>query len=149
MKQYILSLQAFNLTASATECLDSMLTESLKSRLPATSFQLFGVGQIEEDNMATCEWCFCYPVFAVFYLFEMQRFQTNHTWPNFLLLRSTEWGASHSSSLCRKVRLGEVDRRPPGVSRSPAGLQCDEQTWRLPQQAGREERLLPSQTADG
>lgn len=48
-------LQAFNLTSNATDSLDSMLTKSLKSRLPATSFQLFGVSQIEEDNMATCE----------------------------------------------------------------------------------------------
>lgn len=45
--------QAFNLTSNATDSLDSMLTKSLKSRLPATSFQLFGVSQIEEDNMAT------------------------------------------------------------------------------------------------
>lgn len=55
MKQWILCLQAFNLTSNATESLDNMLTESLKSRLPAASFHLFGVSQIEEDNMATCE----------------------------------------------------------------------------------------------
>lgn len=47
--------QAFNLTCNATESLDNMLTDSLKSRMPATSFQLFGVRQIEEDNMAACE----------------------------------------------------------------------------------------------
>lgn len=44
--------QAFNLTSNATESLDKMLTDSLKSRLPATSLQLFGIRQIEEDNMA-------------------------------------------------------------------------------------------------
>ncbi|XP_030604178.1 phosphoinositide 3-kinase adapter protein 1 [Archocentrus centrarchus] len=45
--------QAFNLTASATESLDSMLSDLLKSRIPATGLQLFGIRQIEEDNMAT------------------------------------------------------------------------------------------------
>ncbi|XP_042358233.1 phosphoinositide 3-kinase adapter protein 1 [Plectropomus leopardus] len=45
--------QAFNLTSNATESLDKMLTDSLKSRMPATSLQLFGIRQIEEDNMAT------------------------------------------------------------------------------------------------
>ncbi|XP_029961830.1 phosphoinositide 3-kinase adapter protein 1 isoform X2 [Salarias fasciatus] len=45
--------QAFNLTSNATETLDNMLTDSLKSRLPATSLQLFGVKQIEEDNMSS------------------------------------------------------------------------------------------------
>ncbi|XP_018536518.1 phosphoinositide 3-kinase adapter protein 1 [Lates calcarifer] len=44
--------QAFNLTSNATESLDTMLTDSLKSRLPATGLQLFGIRQIEEDNMA-------------------------------------------------------------------------------------------------
>lgn len=58
-------LQAFNLTSNATESLDSMLTESLKSRLPTTSFQLFGVSQIEEDNMATCEFWFYFYSFCV------------------------------------------------------------------------------------
>lgn len=33
-----------------------MLTDSLKSRLPATSLQLFGIRQIEEENMAACEY---------------------------------------------------------------------------------------------
>ncbi|XP_049927822.1 phosphoinositide 3-kinase adapter protein 1 [Epinephelus moara] len=45
--------QAFNLTSNAKESLDKMLTDSLKSRMPATSLQLFGIRQIEEDNMAT------------------------------------------------------------------------------------------------
>ncbi|GLD56084.1 sorbin and SH3 domain-containing protein 1 isoform X1 [Lates japonicus] len=44
--------QAFNLTSNATESLDTMLTDSLKSRMPATGLQLFGIRQIEEDNMA-------------------------------------------------------------------------------------------------
>ncbi|CAN9500084.1 unnamed protein product [Ophioblennius macclurei] len=45
--------QAFNLTDNARETMDDMLTDSLKSRLPATSLQLFGIKQIEEDNMST------------------------------------------------------------------------------------------------
>ncbi|XP_041644699.1 phosphoinositide 3-kinase adapter protein 1 [Cheilinus undulatus] len=44
--------QAFNLAPSATESLDTMLTDSLKSRMPVNSLQLFGIKQIEEDNMA-------------------------------------------------------------------------------------------------
>lgn len=44
--------QAFNLMSNATESLDKILTDSLKSRMPATSLQLFGIRQIEEDNMA-------------------------------------------------------------------------------------------------
>ncbi|XP_026165193.1 phosphoinositide 3-kinase adapter protein 1 [Mastacembelus armatus] len=44
--------QAFNLTSSATESLDNMLTDSLKSRMPTTGLQLFGIRQIEQDNMA-------------------------------------------------------------------------------------------------
>ncbi|KAM7409131.1 hypothetical protein PAMA_002708 [Pampus argenteus] len=45
--------QAFNLTSNITESLDHMLTDSLKARIPATSLQLFGIRQIEEDNMAS------------------------------------------------------------------------------------------------
>ncbi|XP_019945602.2 phosphoinositide 3-kinase adapter protein 1 isoform X1 [Paralichthys olivaceus] len=45
--------QAFNLTSNATQSLDNMLSDSLKSRIPATGLQLFGIRQIEEDNMAT------------------------------------------------------------------------------------------------
>lgn len=52
----ILYFQAFNLTSNATESLDKMLTDSLKSRMPATSLQLFGIRQIEVDNMASCEY---------------------------------------------------------------------------------------------
>ncbi|XP_035461307.1 phosphoinositide 3-kinase adapter protein 1 isoform X1 [Scophthalmus maximus] len=47
--------QAFNFTSNATESLDNMLTDSLKSRIPATSLQLFGIRQIEEDNMEAYE----------------------------------------------------------------------------------------------
>ncbi|XP_072247496.1 phosphoinositide 3-kinase adapter protein 1 [Leuresthes tenuis] len=43
--------QAFNFTLNATESLDTLLTDSFKSRMPATGLQLFGVKQIEEDNM--------------------------------------------------------------------------------------------------
>ncbi|XP_078128995.1 phosphoinositide 3-kinase adapter protein 1 isoform X1 [Sander vitreus] len=45
--------QAFNLMSNTTELLDKMLTDSLKSRMPATSLQLFGIRQIEVDNMAS------------------------------------------------------------------------------------------------
>uniref|UniRef100_UPI0037E83035 phosphoinositide 3-kinase adapter protein 1 n=1 Tax=Semicossyphus pulcher TaxID=241346 RepID=UPI0037E83035 len=44
--------QAFNLMSNATESLDNMLTDSLKSRMPSNSLQLFGIKQIEQDNMA-------------------------------------------------------------------------------------------------
>ncbi|TNN34273.1 Phosphoinositide 3-kinase adapter protein 1 [Liparis tanakae] len=44
--------QAFNLTRGATEALDRMLAASLTASMPAGGLQLFGVGQIEEDNMA-------------------------------------------------------------------------------------------------
>ncbi|XP_028324173.1 phosphoinositide 3-kinase adapter protein 1 isoform X5 [Gouania willdenowi] len=44
--------QAFNLTSNATETLDNMLTTSFKSKMPSTGLQLFGIGQIEEDNMS-------------------------------------------------------------------------------------------------
>lgn len=45
--------QAFNLASNSRESLDIMLTDSLKSKLPATGMQLFGIRQIEEDNMAS------------------------------------------------------------------------------------------------
>ncbi|XP_006799077.1 phosphoinositide 3-kinase adapter protein 1 [Neolamprologus brichardi] len=44
--------QAFNITANATESLDSTLSDSLKSKIPSTGLQLFGIRQIEEDNMS-------------------------------------------------------------------------------------------------
>lgn len=49
-----LCFQAFNLTSDITDSLDNMLTDSLKSRMPAAGFQLIGVRQIEEDNMTAC-----------------------------------------------------------------------------------------------
>lgn len=47
--------QAFKLQSNTTESLDNMLTECLKSKMPATGLQLFGIRQIEEDNMASCQ----------------------------------------------------------------------------------------------
>lgn len=45
--------QAFNLTSNSRESLDIMLTDSLKSKMPATGMQLFGIRQIEENNMSS------------------------------------------------------------------------------------------------
>ncbi|KAL6101493.1 pik3ap1 [Pungitius sinensis] len=45
--------QAFNLTSNTTESLDDMLTDSLKATMPAAGLQLFGIRQIEKDNMAS------------------------------------------------------------------------------------------------
>ncbi|XP_074532213.1 phosphoinositide 3-kinase adapter protein 1 [Halichoeres trimaculatus] len=47
--------QAFNLSSNATDSLDDMLTDSFKARMPGNSLQLFGIKQIEEDNMASCQ----------------------------------------------------------------------------------------------
>lgn len=47
--------QAFKLQSNTRESLDDMLTECLKSKMPATGLQLFGIRQIEEDNMASCQ----------------------------------------------------------------------------------------------
>ncbi|KAM4729700.1 phosphoinositide 3-kinase adapter protein 1 isoform 2-T2 [Anableps anableps] len=44
--------QAFDLTCNATESVDTLLTNSLKSKMPPSGLQLFGVKQIEEDNMS-------------------------------------------------------------------------------------------------
>ncbi|KAL2083238.1 hypothetical protein ACEWY4_021011 [Coilia grayii] len=44
--------QAFNITCNATESLDSLLTESLKSRMPANGLQVFGISQLEEENVS-------------------------------------------------------------------------------------------------
>ncbi|XP_029496813.1 phosphoinositide 3-kinase adapter protein 1 isoform X1 [Oncorhynchus nerka] len=44
--------QAFNFTSNATESLDNMLTDSLKGRIPASGIHVFGIRQIEKDNMA-------------------------------------------------------------------------------------------------
>ncbi|KAG7462777.1 hypothetical protein MATL_G00188370 [Megalops atlanticus] len=45
--------QAFNITSKSTEALDSLLTSSLKSRIPASGLHLFGVSQVEEENMSS------------------------------------------------------------------------------------------------
>ncbi|XP_041866402.1 phosphoinositide 3-kinase adapter protein 1 isoform X2 [Melanotaenia boesemani] len=44
--------QAFKLTSNAAESVDTMLTDSLKSKMPETGLQLFGVRQIEENDMS-------------------------------------------------------------------------------------------------
>ncbi|XP_068184162.1 phosphoinositide 3-kinase adapter protein 1 isoform X2 [Antennarius striatus] len=44
--------QAFNLSSNATESVDKMLADTLKSKMPATGLQQFGVRQIEVENMA-------------------------------------------------------------------------------------------------
>lgn len=54
---YLLKFQAFDLTSNVVQSLDTMLTDSLKSKMPATGLQLFGIKQIEEDNMSACEFC--------------------------------------------------------------------------------------------
>ncbi|XP_031679206.1 phosphoinositide 3-kinase adapter protein 1-like isoform X2 [Oncorhynchus kisutch] len=44
--------QAFNLTSNTTESLDNLLTDSLQCRIPASGLHVFGIRQLEEDNMA-------------------------------------------------------------------------------------------------
>ncbi|KAM4599310.1 phosphoinositide 3-kinase adapter protein 1 [Fundulus diaphanus] len=44
--------QAFDLSCNATESVDTLLTDSLNSKMPPSGLQLFGVKQIEEDNMS-------------------------------------------------------------------------------------------------
>ncbi|KAI1894714.1 hypothetical protein AGOR_G00118590 [Albula goreensis] len=44
--------QAFNITSNGTEALDILLTESLKSRMPPSGLHIFGVSQVEEENMS-------------------------------------------------------------------------------------------------
>jgi hypothetical protein len=36
-----------------TETLDKLLTESLKNNIPASGLHLFGINQLEEDDMMT------------------------------------------------------------------------------------------------
>ncbi|XP_059928678.1 phosphoinositide 3-kinase adapter protein 1 isoform X1 [Gadus macrocephalus] len=45
--------QAFNITCNKTESVDNMLTDMLKSRMPLGGLQLFGIEQVETDNMST------------------------------------------------------------------------------------------------
>ncbi|CAL8299696.1 unnamed protein product [Merluccius merluccius] len=44
--------QAFNITFNKTESLDNMLTDFLKSRMPVGGLQVFGIQQIETNNMS-------------------------------------------------------------------------------------------------
>ncbi|XP_057703355.1 phosphoinositide 3-kinase adapter protein 1 [Corythoichthys intestinalis] len=44
--------QAFDLTSNSVEFLDNILVDSIKSKMPAPGLQLFGMRQIEEQNMA-------------------------------------------------------------------------------------------------
>ncbi|XP_030628086.1 phosphoinositide 3-kinase adapter protein 1 [Chanos chanos] len=45
--------QAFAITSNFTESLDTLLTDSLKQRLPATGLQVFGISQLEHNNSST------------------------------------------------------------------------------------------------
>ncbi|MGH0117373.1 UNVERIFIED_CONTAM: hypothetical protein FKN15_033468 [Acipenser sinensis] len=44
--------QAFKITTNNIEALDKLLTESLKKNIPACGLQLFGINQLEEENMS-------------------------------------------------------------------------------------------------
>ncbi|KAG5266960.1 hypothetical protein AALO_G00238220 [Alosa alosa] len=44
--------QAFDITNNATESLDCLLTESLKSRMPPNGFNVFGICQLEQENLS-------------------------------------------------------------------------------------------------
>ncbi|XP_018593616.2 phosphoinositide 3-kinase adapter protein 1 isoform X1 [Scleropages formosus] len=44
--------QAFNV-ASSTESLDSLLTDLLKSRIPASGLSIFGISHLEQENMSS------------------------------------------------------------------------------------------------
>ncbi|KAJ8360027.1 hypothetical protein SKAU_G00165520 [Synaphobranchus kaupii] len=44
--------QAFNVTSNSTEALDRLLTDSLRSRMPTGGLHVFGVSQVEEENMS-------------------------------------------------------------------------------------------------
>ncbi|CAH2321932.1 Hypothetical predicted protein [Pelobates cultripes] len=44
--------QAFKIVPYNTERLDKLLTESLKNNIPASGLHLFGINQIEEDNLS-------------------------------------------------------------------------------------------------
>ncbi|CAL8256991.1 unnamed protein product [Lota lota] len=45
--------QAFNITCNKTESVDNMLTDLLKSRMPQGGLALFGIQQMEINNMST------------------------------------------------------------------------------------------------
>ncbi|MGH0128986.1 UNVERIFIED_CONTAM: hypothetical protein FKN15_063711 [Acipenser sinensis] len=44
--------QAFKITTNNIDALDQLLTESLKNNIPACGLQLFGINQLEEENMS-------------------------------------------------------------------------------------------------
>ncbi|XP_053306291.1 phosphoinositide 3-kinase adapter protein 1 isoform X2 [Spea bombifrons] len=44
--------QAFKIVPYNTEALDKLLTESLKNNIPASGIHLFGINQIEEENLS-------------------------------------------------------------------------------------------------
>ena len=46
-------VQAFKIVPYNTETLDKLLTESLKNNIPASGLHLFGVNQLEEEDMMT------------------------------------------------------------------------------------------------
>ncbi|XP_063048050.1 phosphoinositide 3-kinase adapter protein 1 [Engraulis encrasicolus] len=44
--------QAFDITCNAAESLDTLLTESLKARMPSNGLRVFGISQLEEENLS-------------------------------------------------------------------------------------------------
>lgn len=46
-------IQAFKIVPYNTETLDKLLTESLKNNIPATGLHLFGINQLEEEDVMT------------------------------------------------------------------------------------------------
>ncbi|XP_023697806.1 phosphoinositide 3-kinase adapter protein 1 [Paramormyrops kingsleyae] len=44
--------QAFNITSSCRESLDKVLADLLKSKMPTSGFEIFGINQLEEENMS-------------------------------------------------------------------------------------------------
>lgn len=47
--------QAFNIIPYDTEKLDKLLTESLRKNIPANGLHVFGINQLEEENMSTAQ----------------------------------------------------------------------------------------------
>ncbi|XP_031434583.1 phosphoinositide 3-kinase adapter protein 1 isoform X2 [Clupea harengus] len=47
--------QAFNITCNTTEPLDNLLTESLKSRMPANGLHVFGISQLEQEPVSVSQ----------------------------------------------------------------------------------------------
>lgn len=55
------------------EALDKLLTESLKKNIPASGLHLFGINQLEEEDMTTSKlkdfwFCFKLRLYQLFYL---------------------------------------------------------------------------------